>query len=271
MKRMAAILLILVALVGGAVPGVAHAQSDVEIALLRVGLWPEFDQPELLVIYWGELTASTSLPATLTLRLPENVEPFVVAAQPSADAAVDEVSYDSTVEDGWRLITFQTNGPRFQFEYYVPLNQEGSQRTPAFTWPGDYAVESLAIELQQPPHASDLRTIPELPASEVREEDNLTYHGGTFGPLQAGEPFTLQISYSRDEDTLTFDLLNALQSSDTSTTSGGTSSTFPTQAGGSGGTDVLLLVVVAVVFFLLGAATMRIAINIQAINRQRRH
>ena len=32
----------------------------------------------------------------------------------------------------------------------------------------------------------------------------------------------------------------------------------------------LLLVVVAVVFFLLGAATMRIAINIQTMNRQRR-
>lgn len=270
MKQIAAILMILVALIGEAGPGSARAQTDVELATLRVGLWPEFDQPELLVIYWGQLAASTSYPATLTLRIPEAVEPFVVAAQPSADASVDEVTYDSTVENGWRLVTFETGGPGFQLEYYAPLDRDGTLRTPAFTWPGDYAVQSLAIELQQPPHATDLRTIPELPASEVRPEDNLTYHGGTFGPLQAGEPFTLQISYTRDADELTIDLLNALQTSDTGTTSGGTQTTFPTQASSSGGTDVLLLVVVAVVFFLLGAATMRIAINIQTINRQRR-
>ena len=168
------------------------------------------------------------------------------------------------------MITFQTNGPRFQFEYYLPLDQDGTLRTPSFTWPGDYAVETLAIELQQPPHANDLRTIPELPASEVRPEDNLTYHGGTFGPLAAGETFSLQISYTRDSDELTIDLLNALQTGDTGTSTSGTQATFPAQTGSSGGTDVLLLVVVAVVFFLLGAATMRIAINIQTINRQRR-
>ena len=166
----------------GSSPGLARAQSGIELATLRVGLWPEFDQPELLVIYWGEL-APTSYPATLTLRIPEAVEPFVVAAQSSPDGNVDEVTYDSTIEDGWRLVTFVTGGPGFQLEYYVSLDADGTQRTPTFTWPGDYPVQSLAIELQQPPHATDLRTIPELPASEVRQEDNLTYHGGTFGPL----------------------------------------------------------------------------------------
>ncbi len=258
----------LTAMLGLTQPSLAQG-GGISLTTLRVGLWPEYDRPELLVIYWGEVNSPVGFPVTLSLRIPEGVEPFVVAAQPGLDAPVDEVPFETALEEGWQVIRFEVHGPLFQFEYYAPIAREGTRRTPAFTWPGDYSVDALSIELQQPPHSSDLQTTPALPLSEVREEDNLVYLGGQFGPLTAGQEFALEIGYTRDSDELTADLLSALAASSAQSTGETISTTLAAQQS-SGRTDIVLIVAVAVVFFLLGAATMRIAINLQALNRRRK-
>lgn len=242
-----------------------HAQEDLRLASLRVGLWPEYDRSALLVIYWGQLALETSYPATVRLRMPARVAaPHVVAAQSGVDQAIDEVDYESVVEGDWRVITFQTGGPQFQFEYYDALTREGMHRTGEFTWPGDYAVDSLSVELQEPPGAQEMTTQPALQMIQTSPEDGLVYRGGGFGPLQAGQPLTIQLGYTRARDELTVTQLAANQTAAT------TSSTSSTAVASRSGTDVILLVVVAVVFFLLGAAAMRVAINLQTLNRERR-
>jgi len=251
-----------------AAPGQAQG-GGVTLATLRVGLWPEYDRPEMLVIYWGEVDSPVGFPVTLSLRIPEGAEPFVVAAQPGPDEPVDEVSFENTLEEDWQVISFEVNGPQFQFEYYAPIPRDGTQRSPAFVWPGDYPVDTFSVELQQPPHSNDLRTDPALPSSEVREEDNLIYLSGQFGPLADSQEFTLTISYTRDSDELTADLLSALAASSAQSSGGTSTSTTLSTQQTSGSTDIVLIVAVAVVFFLLGAATMRIAINLQGLNRRR--
>ncbi len=264
MKRLlCAVLLVVVSLT--CLPFSLRAQGDLRLASLRVGLWPEYDQSALLVIYWGQLAPETSYPATVQLRMPVRVAaPHVVAAQAGPDQAIDEVDYDSVVEGDWRVITFQTGGPQFQFEYYDTLTREGMGRTGEFTWPGDYAVDNLSVELQEPPGAQGVTTQPALQIMQTGPEDGLAYRGGGFGALQAGQSLTIQVAYTRTRDDLTATLLAANQAAAT------TSSASSTTVAGRSGTDVILLVVVAVVFFLLGAATMRVAINLQTLNRQRR-
>src|SRR5579859_1291847 len=63
-----AALLILVALgLGLARP--AAAQSGVVFDALTIELWPEYDQPSMLVILRVTLAPATSLPASITLHL----------------------------------------------------------------------------------------------------------------------------------------------------------------------------------------------------------
>ncbi len=242
------------------------AQGEIRLAALQVGLWPEFDRPSLLVIYWGELAADTAYPATISLQMPARiVAPHVVAAQAALDGNVVEVPYEAQVIGDWRVISFETNGPQFQLEYYDTLNREGDQRSPGFVWAGDYAVDSFSVEFQQPPGAADISVSPALSNVEIGPQDGLIYARGQFGAVAAGQTFSLAISYMRSQDELTTDLLNSsnqVQPVDTS----------PAAASSplSDGVDVVLLVVVAVVFFLLGAAAMRVAINLQDLNRQNR-
>ncbi|MBN2469483.1 MAG: hypothetical protein JXN59_02070 [Anaerolineae bacterium] len=249
-------------------PLVGAAQSPVRIASLRVGLWPEYDQPSLLVIYWGELAPETSFPVTMNLRMPARiVAPHVVAAQAVPDGNVVEVPYEAVVVGDWRIVTFEANGPIFQFEYYDALDKDGAARALAYAWAGDYAVENLSIEFQMPPGAEDQAFSPALPESLVSPQDGLLYFNGQFGTVEAGEEFTFTARYNRSQDELTVAALNAAN-----TLQGGSTPavTAPVSQSASGGVDIVLLVVVAVVFFLLGAAAMRVAINLQELNRQDR-
>ncbi len=268
MKRFI-ILLIFLATIFAAILGPAVlAQDELRLSSLWVRLWPEYDQPGLLVIYIGELAESTTYPATVSLRMPARVvAPHVVAVQGAPGEALDEADYQLVDGDLWRTVIFEVNGPRFQFEYYDSLERNDLIRQPLFTWPGDYPVDSLLVEVQQPPHASDLSIDPALPSAQVSQDDGLLYHVGEFGPLDAGAMMSFQMRYSRDEDALTADLLSALQA-DTGASTGANPFTETGTSGGSG-TDLLLIVAVAVVSFLLGAATMRIAVNVQMSRRRR--
>ena len=272
MKRLYLLATVTLLLLGALVVQPAAAQEGLGFKSLRVGLWPEYDQPSLLVIYWGELADNASYPATVSLRIPARAgAPHVVAAQTALDVPVNEVPYENTEDGDWRVITFEVSGPRFQLEYYDTLSFDGAARTGSYEWPGDYAVDLLLFEFQQPPHSSELVLNPELPGSQINDQDGLLYYSGDFGPLSVGEKMTFSLGYSRDANDLTLNLLNALGPSGDGTSST-SSNSFETNPQDSADSDLNLLftAVVAVVFFLLGAATMRIAINIQTLNKKRR-
>lgn len=262
MKRLCALLLLLILLVPLMPVLPAAAQSPYMMGL-RVGLWPEYDRDALLVIYWGTLLDSSVLPnstveypATVRLRIPASVSgPHVVAAIPANDDLVTEVEYENTVDGDWRTISFETYGPQFQFEFYVPIEHDSNRRTMTYTWPGDYSVSLLTVELQMPPHATNLSTQPTL-MDQGEADTGFSYYSSDFGPLSAGEELVLRVEYTRDEDALAVDMQSTLgTTSDTSTT--GTGSAPAASVGTAASSDNLLLVVaVGIWAFLLGAFVM---------------
>jgi hypothetical protein len=59
----------------------ASAQSDVTLASVDVQLWPEYDQPSMLVIVDFLVDASTTLPVDLTFRIPKDANLIAVAGK----------------------------------------------------------------------------------------------------------------------------------------------------------------------------------------------
>ena len=110
--------------------------------------------------------------------------------------------YDTPVREGdWVIITLVIDElTSYRVEYYVPIEKNGSARDFSFSWKNDAPVESLFIEVQQPPSASNLKTTPTLP--DIRE-DEMIYHTLFAGEVKAGDVFSLGISYEKDNDNLT--------------------------------------------------------------------
>lgn len=185
-------------------PAQAHAQAQTPATIdaLKVELWPEYDQPSMLVIYRFTLSGDTPLPAQLKIRIPTAAgEPYVLAVGPSLEQVGDTL-YNRTVMGEWAEISFAATMPAVQLEYYDPgLEKLGSGRSFVYHWPGDYPVTSMVMEVQQPVGATDMRIMPSLGSGEARA-DGMVYYTSQLGSLDASQNFSISLEYEKSTDEL---------------------------------------------------------------------
>lgn len=182
----------------------SQAAPAITLKSVRVQIWPEYDKPSALVIYNVSLPATVTLPASLTLRIPAAAgKPNAVAWQ-AADKALYEINYETSAGGDWVQIKFSTPAPDFRIEYYDPsLTRNGAKRSFTFRWPGDYAVDNLTLEIQQPANATGMSFTPSAGPGQVSSTDGLTYYTLPAGKVNAGTTFELSMSYTKPDDTLT--------------------------------------------------------------------
>jgi len=199
MKRLGILLAFVLVFVSLALP--AHAQSEVRLSALEIDLWPEYDRPDMLVIYRITLPAEVSLPVEMQVRIPAAAgEPNAVAVR-QPGGGLFTIPYTRQVNGPWAVLSFTATFPDVQIEYYAPIEKQGTARSYTFNWPGDYAVDALTIQVQQPVDTTAMQITPSL-GDGVTQADGLTYYMAQVGSLDAGEAFTLQIDYTKASDTL---------------------------------------------------------------------
>lgn len=205
-------------------PMITRAQTPPSLTLrsLEVDIWPEYDRPSVLVIYHITLPGEVSLPVELRLRIPSIVgEPHALAVR-EVDGSLISISYTQNVVGEWSEIVFTATSPEIQLEYYDPtLKKEGAQRTFSYQWTGDYAVDSLVIQIQQPIGAAEMKITPNTTNVAVGK-DGLTYYVAQVDALSAGQSFAVSVQYRKPNDSLTAESLqvqpSAPMGSATSTT-----------------------------------------------------
>jgi hypothetical protein len=177
------------------------AQAAPILETLHIAFWPEYDRPSTLVIYRGQLTADTPLPAGLTFRIPAAYGPPLAVAF-SDGTGLFNLDYTTSFDGDDMLIAFTTPAPNFQFEYYdTSLALTTSTRQYSFAASAPYAIKSLTLELQQPIGASNILTTPAL-TGLTAGDDTLLYQNGVFENLSDGDPITLNVTYTKTTDTL---------------------------------------------------------------------
>lgn len=196
------ILLLILVLSLFLLPSVARAQGEVRFGSLTVQLWPEYDHPEMLVMYSFSMAADSPLPAEVEIRIPANAEMNAVAAMDGAKMV--NVPYNAPVKDGdWVVITITVdNLNEHRVEYYAPIEKDGTTRNYNFHWENDYAIDQLFVEFQQPPSANNITSSPALPTVSDAG-GGISYHKLEAGEWAAGKAFDLQIKYEKPNDSLT--------------------------------------------------------------------
>jgi hypothetical protein len=178
----------------------AQAQSELRLSSVSVDVWPEYDQPAVLVIYHISMPANTTLPVILNLRIPAQAEAYAIATSDPVNGLLN-APYDRTVQGTWATLAITANAKNVQVEYYDPLVRNGSARHIVYEWAGDYAVDSFALDLQQPTGATNMVTNPSLLPSPVGQ-DGFVYFQSTPQPLSTGQTYTLTADYQKTTDAL---------------------------------------------------------------------
>ena len=181
----------------------AVAASKMTIAKLQVDIWPEFDRPNVLVIYHMTLSPDTSLPATMTLHIPSQTGGPYNLAMKDADGLLYNLDYKTPViENGLLAITFTTPTPEIQMEYYDPaLKRQGNTRTFEYRWSGDYTVQAFTVVVQQPTTATNMQFQPNMGPSS-KAADGFNYFTKIVGPVDETSPVFIHLTYDKPDNNL---------------------------------------------------------------------
>jgi hypothetical protein len=239
-------------------PAAALAQTTPVAESVVVNLWPEYDQPTMLVIYHVKLGAATALPANVTLSIPSTAgDPYNVASR-EADGQLYNLPYQRTVQGDYAQVTFTATSTEIQFEYYDPgLAKVGDRRNFTYEWQGDLEVQSMTIEVQQPKNASTMTISPSL-GSGITGEGGLVYYTAVVGSVSAGTKFKVALTYEKADESLSASTLSPQPSEPiTPTTPGRSVSLNTVLAWGLAVLGIILIVAVIVWFANSGRASQR--------------
>ncbi len=204
MHGKSSIKLFLVILILLAIPFSVSAQESTSLSALTVNFWPEFDQPNMLVIYDFFLPPEASLPTQVSLRIPAEADLIAVAFE--QDGGLLNADYNEPYQEGeWLVVPVIVDSlSLFRIEYYAPITFKGDERQFTYLWPGDYAVDQLTFELQIPPETTELSSSPDLVTE--RQAGGLEYRTWNAGSIAEGEQIPFTLTYSRSSNALTRDV-----------------------------------------------------------------
>ena len=184
-----------------AVPFVAQAQNPIKLSTLQVQLWPEYDQPSMLVIYDFKLPEGVKLPVSVSMSFPKEAHLVAVASQAPDGSLLTSDYIGPTATETWQTVTVQIQTPvTYHLEYYQPMSRTANERQFTYLWSGDYAIDDISISVRVPPDTTRIVTDPDM--KSTKGADGNAYLIKDFGPLRADEQFPLQLTYTRTSETL---------------------------------------------------------------------
>lgn len=191
---MAWLLLILLILMGQS-PGVSHAKGDMRIAEMRVSIWPEYDDPRVLVMYQGRFHPDSPLPAPVGFRIPKGAE-IHMAGSISPQGGHQHLPFKVSLAGEGAEVNYDLPVPEFYMEFYYNPFKGGEKKSFDYSLPTSYPVDKLEVYIQQPLRATELKAVPK-PLSVFSDERGFKYSYYAFQGLARGRELKIRVSYTK--------------------------------------------------------------------------
>lgn len=196
-------------------PPAVQGQMPVDrLAQLTLDFWPDYDEPNVLILLTGTLPAGTPLPAEVILPKPAGGTVHVVARITPEGRMIDDITY--TEEGNTLRLTLPEQ--RFRVEYYAPYTVAGNERSFAYTWLSSLAVDEALAAVQQPVAAMNMVTQPTAVSAMLSTSDGFIYHALPTQAIPAGQPYNLRFGYTALTPQLSVENLPLVQSGETAVT-----------------------------------------------------
>ena len=176
----------------------AESPADLRIARLQLSVWPEYDDPRVLLIFRGELAPGTAFPTQVTLPVPKDAE--LIGAGMISELG-ELLLHPHRVIPGGASDTLEITlpSPRFFAEfYYDPFETSGDTRRFSYTFTAPYPITQFDVDIQKPYTASEFLTEPPAMAQETEGRDT-TYHRFAYRDVEAGQPTAFTVSYVKTD------------------------------------------------------------------------
>jgi hypothetical protein len=182
-------------------PTPVSAQSIPTLSVVNVQLWPEYDQPSMLVIVDFLVVPNTSLPVELTFRIPSGTNLIAVAYATGEGGWMNAAFTGPRTEGEWQVITMPIQQhTMYRFEYYQSLTIADTQRAFSFLWDSMHAVDEFTLSVLEPLDARSF--VMEPPHASIEQLGNLTYYEIEPVSLSRGQQYAMNLSYVKETENL---------------------------------------------------------------------
>lgn len=169
-----------------------------EIGRMRVAIWPEFDDPGILVIYDGRFVDNGSFPLETTFLIPKGA------------TISDACSLSPKGQHFCQLFTQRNAGdvdevrlklpyPNFYLSFRIkPFNVDTPLRKFTYTVRTSHPVSKLEVDIQKPLRTEEFSISPE--SKEKEELKGFEHYRYLFKDMKQGAVFPFDISYKKDDN-----------------------------------------------------------------------
>ena len=154
MKRQLIVLavMVLLGLASAAQPAAAQPEAP-QLASWDVQVWPEYDQPSVLVIATGALSPDTPFPQQVAVPIPAGASIHAVAYPAAAGNLLNLQWTPQTGPEGTSVV-FTLDQPQFIVEYYADVLSPPPNRSFALDVVTPLAAQQASLTVRQPSRAS---------------------------------------------------------------------------------------------------------------------
>jgi len=174
--------------------------ADLVMVRLRLSIWPEYDDPRVLIMLRGEMAPRQAFPASITLPIPKGAE-IIGAGMISEQNEL--LLHPHQVLPGDTHDTLQLNlpVPRFFVElYYNPFTTSGPERRFVYPAPTTYPIELFEVDIQQPLKSTAF-TLDPAPMERTTDNQGFTYHQFAYRDVGKRQSQTFTIAYTKTATT----------------------------------------------------------------------
>jgi len=170
--------------------------ADLFMARLRLSIWPEYDDPRVLIMLRGEMTPRQAFPASITLPIPKGAE-IIGAGMISEQNELLRHPHQVLPGDTQDSLQLNLPVPRFFVEfYYNPFTTSGPEKRFVYPAPTTYPIEVFEVDIQQPLKTTSFALDPS-PMERMTDNQGFTYHQFIYRDIGKGQSPTFTVSYTK--------------------------------------------------------------------------
>ncbi len=178
----------------------ALAQTASEpVALGNVHLWlyPEYDDPRLLVMLEGQI-AGVQAPAKVRFLVPSAAEMYSAGSIDSqGQYSGGPPQREPSPLAGWDEISYEVKTTTFRVEYYDPVIGLEPRKTISYEFRRLYPISDLTVIIQEPRKSTDFSV---SPAGEpFTDSDGFASHLYHYSDLDTQRPLRFEITYTKTD------------------------------------------------------------------------
>ncbi|MBI4317048.1 MAG: zinc ribbon domain-containing protein [Chloroflexi bacterium] len=173
------------------------ADEPARFKTMKLSVWPEYDEPRVLVIYDGQMAETSGYPKQIAFRVPKDAEMNQVCGISDKNEHLCQL-YETKEDGDFKLITYNVPVPHFFLEYYwYPIRGEG-QRDISYAFSTVSPMDKLEVEVQQPLRSIDF-TVSPTPLTTASDNQGFKYAQYTYDKVNADQKLDLKIGYSKTD------------------------------------------------------------------------